>query len=462
MKKLNYVVEELKGLNYDFKVIERVNHNLRNTLYREYISFEHDEDDLLYKINLKDLLKFLVIADKIPSAEKIFDSALNAIAEIKEELLLERYDNMEELFIEKMGRAPKLLKEVKIAAALADITSSEAVDMFNVKNVNALKKKGMPIMTAFMFIFKAPFYSKSDILRLSKKDISRMARSRTSSGHRSFYKYCYNMEGLEGPFKAEEIIKEYGITYVPYTFEPLKEIFYEFNTSIKETAIMMAESISYIHKIKNNRLFIDTMKKQGYSLAEIVEFSKCSYDLGDLLTKHDLKDHAIKLNNELIGIMAWNDPKQILLGLYTSCCQRFDQQGESSMLFGLLSEHSGFLKIQRDNKIIGQAWVWEFDKNTLVLDNIELANCRNVDQFHDLLYVWAKKSPYKNIQLGLGYSDMTLGEPMTEEEIEDYSIEKSHAYTEKVVYYFEHEEEEVYTDADEERNWIKKDGKVLF
>lgn len=462
MKKLNYVVEELKGLNYDFRVVERVNHNLRNTLYREYISFEHDEDDLLYKINLKDLLKFLVIADKIEPSEKIFDSALNAIAEIKEELSLERYDNMEELFIEKMGRAPKLLKEVKIAAALADITSSEAVDMFNVKNINALKKKGMPIMTAFMFIFKAPFFNKSDILRLSKKDISRMARSRTSSGHRSFYKYCYDVEGLMGPFKAEDVIKEYGITYVPYCFEPLKEVFYEFMTPVKETAIMIAESREYINKIKGNRLFIDTMKKQGYSLAEIVEFSKCRYDLVDLLTKHDLKDHAIKLNNELIGIMAWNDPKQILLGLYTSCCQRFDQQGESSMMFGLLSEHSGFLKIQRDNKILGQAWVWEFDENTLVLDNIELANCRDVSQFHDLLYVWAKKSPYKNIQLGLGYSDMTLGEPMTEEEIEDYSIEKSHAYTEKVVYYFEHEEEEVYTDADEERNWLKKDGKVLF
>ena len=86
MKKLNYVVEELKGLNYDFKVIERVNHNLRNTLYREYISFEHDEDDLLYKINLKDLLKFLVIADKIEPSEKSYDSSLNTIAEINEEL----------------------------------------------------------------------------------------------------------------------------------------------------------------------------------------------------------------------------------------------------------------------------------------------------------------------------------------------------------------------------------------
>ena len=462
MKKLNYVVEELKGLNYDFKVIERVNHNLRNTLYREYISFEHDEDDLLYKINLKDLLKFLVIADKIPSAEKLFDSALSAVSEIKSELSLEKYDGMEALFIEKMGRAPRKMQEVKIAAALADMPADEAVALFDMKKINALKKKGMPIMTAFMFIFKAPFYNKTDIMRLSKKDISRMARSRTSSGHRSFYKYCYDIEGLTGPFKASEVINEYGITYVPYCFEPLKEVFYEFKTSVKETSIMIAESRDYIHKIKNNRLFIDTMKKQGYSLAEIVEFSKCRYDLVDLLTKHDLKDHAIKLNNELIGIMAWNDPKQILLGLYTSCCQRFDQQGESSMLFGLLSEHSGFLKIQRDNKIIGQAWVWEFDKNTLVLDNIELANCRNVDQFHDLLYVWAKKSPYKNIQLGLGYSDMTLGEPMTEEEIEDYSIEKSHAYTAKVKYYFEHEEEEVYTDADEERNWIKKDGKVLF
>ena len=249
MKKLNYVVEELKGLNYDFKVIERVNHNLRNTLYREYISFENDEDDLIYKINLKNLLRFLVISDKIEPAEKIFDSALNAIAEIKEELSLERYDNMEELFIEKMGRAPKLLKEVKIAAALADITSSEAVDMFNVKNINALKKKGMPIMTAFMFVFKAPFYSKSDILRLSKKDISRMARSRTSSGHRSFYKYCYDVEGLMGPFKASEVINEYGITYVPYCFEPLKEVFYEFKTSVKETSIMIAESRDYIHKI---------------------------------------------------------------------------------------------------------------------------------------------------------------------------------------------------------------------
>ena len=130
------------------------------------------------------------------------------------------------------------------------------------------------------------------------------------------------------------------------------------------------------------------------------------------------------------------------------------------MVYGLLSEYAGFLKIEKNRKIVGRAWVWEADPDTLVLDNIELANCRDINQFRELLYIWVKKSPYKNIQLGLGYSDMDLGTPMSAEEIEQYDLLKSRSYTEKVKDFFWNKD--IYTDADKDRNWLKKDNSMMF
>ena len=60
----------------------------------------------------------------------------------------------------------------------------------------------------------------------------------------------------------------------------------------------------------------------------------------------------------------------------------------------------------------------------------------------------------------LGYSDMDLGTPMSAEEIEQYDLLKSRSYTEKVKDFFWNKD--IYTDADKDRNWLKKDNSMMF
>ena len=485
------MVDFFKNYGYDFYVVNKINSRMIEDAYKaECVSpVLHNNTIKCVDDSRRNLLKYICLADKeekraLNSESKCayedkygydyesivkrngvyYASILKTISEVNiffERKIEEDYKNLEDIFVEKLGRTPKLLKEVKIAGALANADSHEIVSNFNIKKINALKKKHISIMNVFMFAFKAPFFNKDDINKMSKSNILTISRLISDPGIRNFYKYCYDMEGVKGVNKAIEEIENYCLYNVPYQFKAFESLFRDLKISVKETIDIIADSAPVVDKIMNNKELVNVIKSGRMPLIEAIELVKCEYNLEYLFTKHNLKDKPIRLNNnETISIMKWNDPKQIMLGVYTSCCQRFDEAGESSMLYGLLSEYSGFLKIEKNKKIVGQAWVWEADPDTLVLDNIELANCRDINQFRELLYIWVKKSPYKNIQLGLGYSDMDLGTPMSAEEIEQYDLLKSRSYTEKVKDFFWNED--IYTDADRDRNWLKKDNWMMF
>ena len=103
-----------------------------------------------------------------------YASILKTISEVHlffEKKIDEEYADLEDIFVEKLGRAPKLLKETQRAAALANADSHEIVDSFDMKKINALKKKHISIMNVFMFAFKAPFFNKDDINKMSKSNI---------------------------------------------------------------------------------------------------------------------------------------------------------------------------------------------------------------------------------------------------------------------------------------------------
>ena len=484
------MVDFFKNYGYDFYVVNKINSRMIEDAYKAYVSpVLHSNTMKCVDDRRRNLLKYICLADKeekraLNSESKCayedkygydyenivrrndiyYTSILKTISEVNvffEKKIDEEYADLEDIFVEKLGRAPKLLKEVQRAGALANADSHEIVDSFDMKKINALKKKHISIMNVFMFAFKAPFFNKDDINKMTKSNILTISRLNSDPEIRNFYKYCYDMEGVKGVNKAIEEIEDYYLYSVPYFFKNVESLFRDLKVPVKEAIDIVAESGHVVEKIIKNEELINIIKSGRVSLIEAIELTKCEYDLEYLFTKHDLKDCPVKLNNnETISIMKWNDPKQIMLGIYTSCCQRFEEAGESSMLYGLLSEHSGFLKIERNNKILGQAWVWEADPDTLVLDNIELANCRDINQFRELLYIWVKKSPYKNIQLGLGYSDMDLGTPMSAEEIEQYDLLKSRSYTEKVKDFFWNKD--IYTDADRDRNWLKKDNSMMF
>lgn len=372
------------------------------------------------------------------------------------------YNNLGNLFECKFNRVPRLLDVVKKAAFLSNVDPIEVINSFDMKVINCLKKKGVEDINIFMFVFKNPWMKKGDVMNLSKKEILELSRTKSDEEIRRFKSFLIKKAGIA---KASEIYKDIeteGFYGMPKTFcyleDEIEEIA-EYATAEEIVELLKYNNCSTIINILNS-YYIRIIKDGEITLLEAADLATASYDIDEIMNEHDLKDMPVMLGREKASIMAWDDIHQLFLGNYTHCCQRFGEAGESSMLFGLYSKHSGFFTIKRGDKVLAQAWVWEAKKDTLVLDNIELADCREVEQFVDILYMWVKNSPYKNIQLGLGYSDMKVGKPMTRSEIKYYSLFRSRAFTKKVKNFFKGEE--IYTDAQERRNWLKKESEMQF
>lgn len=372
------------------------------------------------------------------------------------------YNNLGALFECKFNRVPKKLDVVKRAAFLSNVDPIEVVNSFDMKVINCLKKKGVEDINIFMFIFKNPWMKKGDAAKLSKKEVLELSRAKSSEEIRNFRSFLVKKEGIAKASEIYEDVDARGFRRVPVTFCYLEDEIEEIAeyASIEDIVELLKYNNSSTLISVFNSCYMAKVKSGEITLLEAADLATTSYDIDKIMNEHDLKDMPVMLGREKASIMAWDDLHQVFLGNYTHCCQRFGDAGESSMLFGLVSKHSGFFTIKRSDKVLAQAWVWEAKKDTLVLDNIELADCREVDQFIDILYMWVKNSPYKNVQLGLGYSDMKVGKPMTRSEIKYYSLFRSRAFTKKVKSFFEGEE--IYTDAQERRNWLKKGGEMQF
>lgn len=400
--------------------------------------------------------------NKILFEEKIFDFIENLRRNIQFTINNE-YSNLGALFECKFNRVPKKLDVVKRAAFASKVDSVEVINSFDMKVINCLKKKGIEDINVFMFIFKNPWMKKGDIIKLSKKEILELSRTKSNEEIRRFISFLVKKVGIAKAYEIYEDIEARGfyggvLKTFCYLEDEIEEIA-EYATAEEIVELLKYNNSSTIMSIFNS-CSMAKVKSGELTLAEASELAATSYDINKIMNEHDLKDMPVMLGREKASIMAWDDIHQLFLGNYTHCCQRFGEAGESSMLFGLVSKHSGFFTIKRGDKVLAQAWVWEAKADTLVLDNIELADCREVEQFIDILYMWVKKSPYKNIQLGLGYSDMKVGKPMTRSEIRYYSLFRSRAFTKKVKSFFEGEE--IYTDAQERRNWLKKDNEMQF
>lgn len=369
------------------------------------------------------------------------------------------YEELDFLFYEKFNRVPKIMDTIKLAGALSNAFAEEIVNNFDMKLINYLRKRNIPDVNVFMFMFKNPWMKKTDCMKMTKKEILSLSRKLSYEEDRELLNFCYKKYGREGLNKAQNALEEEDD--IGYRWSCFKNDLKKFDVSISDLLDALSIEtwrIARFFEEANDKIIL--LVKEGIiTLSQAIEVAG-NLKVFDLMKQHDLKDAPVSLGKETASIMAWNDLRQVFLGDYTHCCQRIDEAGESSMMFGLVSKHSGFFTIQRDNKVLAQAWVWEAKADTLVLDNIELADCREVDQFIDILYKWVKKSPYENIQLGLGYSDMKVGVPMTHSEIRYYSLFRSRAFTKHTKSFFRGKE--IYTDAQERRSWLKKDGEMQF
>ena len=87
-------------------------------------------------------------------------------------------------------------------------------------------------------------------------------------------------------------------------------------------------------------------------------------------------------------IMDGQDPRQVMLGYDTNCCQHLNGAGETAMMYGLANPDAGFFVIEdkETGKILAQAETWEcapeyrsvrteeINLQTVFNDDINLAN----------------------------------------------------------------------------------------
>jgi len=68
-----------------------------------------------------------------------------------------------------------------------------------------------------------------------------------------------------------------------------------------------------------------------------------------------------------------DNPFGLVLGNKTNCCQAFGKFGEECMVAGMTDPYCGFVTINNEETLIGQAWVWyDVKTHTVALDNIEV------------------------------------------------------------------------------------------
>ncbi len=65
------------------------------------------------------------------------------------------------------------------------------------------------------------------------------------------------------------------------------------------------------------------------------------------------------------------DPRGILLGLLTDCCQHLNGVGASCAMHGYESPLSGFYVIEKNGKIVAQSWAWRAKNGALIFDSVE-------------------------------------------------------------------------------------------
>lgn len=165
----------------------------------------------------------------------------------------------------------------------------------------------------------------------------------------------------------------------------------------------------------------------------------------------DIEKTDVTYKNQKAYILDANDPRQVMLGYDTHCCQHLGGAGESAMMYGLLAKNGGFWAIEKKRKIIAQAEIWTgvIDKKeeVLVFDNIELADDRDFALIREVLEKWLESSPYKNIVMGTGYNVLTYGYKDVKEDIIQPYCEELYG--------------QPYTDTDT-CVWLKKGGEVQY
>lgn len=239
---------------------------------------------------------------------------------------------------------------------------------------------------------------------------------------------------------------------IKYEIKKAREILWKFRKSSK---VFLKGILSVFEEIEvtETRVEIEKKIKEAAFRPEFSRYKE-EYNLPEL---EDFSTTIPLVEVKTERLRAWvldpKDPMQVALGADylggIKCCQCYGSAGEECVAEGLANPKSGFLGIQDEKGLVAQAWLWEsVDGETLVLDNIELNKGRAVsyENIAEVLKMWCDALPYKGIQLGLGYTELKVGEKVVKKEFATAPFDIW----------------DIYSDARYNRNWLKREGKVCI
>ena len=358
---------------------------------------------------------------------------------------------------------PKILQELAITAHVCGIPAERMASHFDIGYTKNILGKHVPIVPAEAC---RCYYNRNICDMLIRKDrIAIMAEAiglYNASDCREYYKYAMDFIVSHPDTKTETLL--HAVRYakdIPMTADTTPE------------------------QVRQHCAYTKNLAEVTKIEAKYEEFI-CGFKLTDYPC--NIRRSSAVYNGMKAAVLDLSDEQDVALaaglGRLTNCCQRLNEAGETAMMHGFLNPDAGFWVVLDRNGIVkAQAEIWEADPNTLVFDNIEFANTDNehlydrAEQFRGIIAAWAMKSGYRNIIMGCGYNEMEFRsmEPapvpelrLTPEEVyalqEDNDAGVSFADIDKTREYMQTENynpnDFVYTDANEQCVYIKKDGVV--
>ena len=360
-------------------------------------------------------------------------------------------------------RIPKILSELAVTARVCGIPPERLAATFDIGYTEDLIRNRIPLVPAEA----CRCYCSRDVCDtlIQKGRVFIMAEAivlYNRSGCQECYRHLIDFIAAHTDTKAEDL---------QYAVEHAAEI------------PIMADTTPA--QVRQHRAYMNSLE-EVVKIETVYKKTIPGFRLSDYPC--NLKQTGVVYDGMTARTLDLSDKKDIALaaklGDLTNCCQRFKSAGETAMMHGFLNPDAGFWVIEgRDETIKAQAEIWETDRDTLVFDNIEFANTdrrhrsERIEQLRGIIAAWAAESKYKNIIMGCGYNELGTGSMeqasvpelrLTPEEI--FALQKSNdagvsfGNIDEVRRYMQTEKYDpndfVYTDADGQCVYIKKDGAV--
>lgn len=307
------------------------------------------------------------------------------------------------------GRVPGIVEGIAIAKKKYKIPEALITQRFSIPVVNELRKQGLSqVECALLYtVLSKPYMDKlmahPEIALQVSHLLSKAFEEKNKACQEAAKWVCNHADTREEiRNKVEKYASFFSLTV---------------NTTVEEVESFLFNSKA----LREVELLEKNYKKTGFKVSNCV----C-----------ELRKTTVETDHFRAYIMEGNDPRQVMLGYETHCCQKREDVGESAMMHGLLNEKAGFWRLENKNtgKTLAQAEVWEEDENTLVFDNIEFANDTDINYYKEAIKQWLLASPYPNIKMGSGYNQLASSQlrhcgrpakpPVTPYEIYVLSYEK--------------------------------------